>query len=469
MVLVFFSTQGERVLQKLKNNVNFESEIQQLVQKVIKEGEAIHSVRPAQDTTTDAFKAQLDEIGKYRGRPLYWPFISSGLGRGPFVVCQDGSVKLDLINGIGVHLLGHSHPRVLAAGIRGALQDTVNQGHLQPGEEYIEMSRKLIAMAKNSRLKHVWLSTCGTMANENALKMARQKNSPAKFVLSLENAFSGRSTMMAEITDNTDYKQGLPSYNEVLRIPFYDKFNPRSKEIALSALREHITKHPGQIAMFCFEPMLGEGGYRSAPLDFFIPLFEECRKNKIAIWADEVQTFLRTGEAFAFQTMGFGEYVDLCTIAKTAQVAATLYTEEYNPKPGLIAGTFAGATSALAAGNAILDEMSEGGYFGAQGKIAKIHQKFMQEFKKCAEGACRGLLEDPDGMGLMIAVTPFSGDKDKVNQLIKVLFKNGLMCYTCGKKPLRLRFLVPAIITDSEIEQAVQIIEKSILEIAKGT
>jgi acetylornithine/N-succinyldiaminopimelate aminotransferase len=47
-----------------------------------------------------------------------------------------------------------------------------------------------------------------------------------------------------------------------------------------------------------------------------------------------------------------------------------------------------------------------------------------------------------------------------------VLFKNGLMCYTCGKKPLRLRFLVPAIISDSEIELAVQIIEKSILELA---
>ncbi len=212
--------------------------------------------------------------------------------------------------------------------------------------------------------------------------------------------------------------------------------------------------------------MIGEGGYRSAPLDFFIPLFEECRKNKIAIWADEVQTFLRTGEAFAFQTMGFGEYVDLCTVAKTVQVAATLYTEEYNPKPGLIAGTFAGATAALSAGIAILDEMNDG-YFGPQGKIQKIHQKFITEFKKSMDGACRGLLEDPDGLGLMIAVTPFSGDKDKVNQLIKVLFKNGLMCYTCGKKPLRLRFLVPAIMQDRDIEKAVQIIEKSILEIAK--
>lgn len=456
------------MLQKMKNNINLDEEINRLVTKIVQQSEKITGVQKASENVTEEYQKQLDEIGKYRGRPLYWQYISSGLGRGPYVACQDGSVKLDLINGIGVHLLGHSHPRVLAAGVRGALQDTVNQGHLQPGEEYIEMSRKLVSLAKNSRLKHVWLSTCGTMANENALKMARQKNSPAKYVISMENAFSGRSTMMAEITDNPDYKQGLPSYNEVLRIPFYDKFNPRSRELSLSALREHIAKFPGQIATFCFEPMLGEGGYRSAPLDFFIPLFEECRKNKIAIWADEVQTFLRTGEAFAFQTMGFGEYIDLCTIAKTAQVAATLYTEEYNPKPGLIAGTFAGASSALEAGIAVIDEMTSGGYFGANGRIQKIHQKFINELKKSSEGACRGLLEDPDGLGLMIAVTPFSGDKDKVNQLIKVLFKNGLMCYTCGKKPLRLRFLVPAIIEDKDIEIAVQIIEKSILEIAKA-
>ncbi len=453
------------MLNKMNDVVNFEKEIEQLVGKVVAAGAPLTNVKPPDKDLEGEYKGHLDEIGGYRGRPLYWPYISSGLGRGPFVACQDGSVKLDLINGIGVHLLGHSHPRVLAAGVRGALQDTVNQGHLQPGEEYVQMSQRLLAVAKNSRLKHVWLSTCGTMANENALKMARQKNTPAKYIISMENAFAGRSTLMAEITDNPDYKQGLPSYNEVLRVPFFDKFNPRSRELSLNALREHISKHAGQIAAFCFEPMLGEGGYRSAPLDFFIPLFEECRKNKIAIWADEVQTFLRTGEAFAFQTMGFGEYVDICTVAKTVQVAATLYTEEYNPKPGLIAGTFAGATSALSAGLAILDEMSEG-YFGPQGKVAHVHKKFVQEFNKVIEGACRGLLEDPDGLGLMIAVTPFSGDKDKVNQLVKVLFKNGLMCYTCGKKPLRLRFLAPATITDGEIELAVKIVEKSILEIA---
>jgi 4-aminobutyrate aminotransferase-like enzyme len=442
--------------------------IHQLSAEIQKQSNQIVGVKPPSAETTTDFNKKLELIGAIRGRPLYWPFISSGLGNGPFVQCQDGSIKLDLINGIGVHLMGHSHPKVIEATVRGALQECVNQGHLQPGEEYVDMSDKILQLAKGSRLKHVWLSTCGTMANENALKMARQKNSPARLMIAMENAFAGRSTMMAEVTDNPGYKQGLPEYHEVLRVPFYDKFDPSSAEKTLKIFKEHVEKNKGNISTFCFEPMIGEGGYRSAPLEFYIPLFEECRKNNIAIWADEVQTFMRTGEAFAFQKIGFSEWVDICTIAKTAQVAATLYTSDYNPKPGLIAGTFAGATAALSAGVAILDEMSEGNYFGPDGKVQKIHNEFIAQMRALCEGSCKGLLEDPDGLGLMIAVTPFSGDAEKVNKLVKTLFKNGVMTYTCGKKPLRLRFLVPAVITKEQITTAVKILEESILEVNKG-
>ena len=74
---------------------------------------------------------------------------------------------------------------------------------MQPNNEYIKLTEKLVQIAgRKSRLKHAWFSTCGTMANENALKMARQKNSPAKYIFAMKNAFAGRSTMMAEVTDN---------------------------------------------------------------------------------------------------------------------------------------------------------------------------------------------------------------------------------------------------------------------------
>jgi acetylornithine/N-succinyldiaminopimelate aminotransferase len=360
--------------------------------------------------------------------------------------------------------MGHSHPRVIAASLKGALSDIVNQGNLQPNREYGDFLQKIVSLAgKNSRMKHGWLSTCGTMANECALKIARQKHSPARMILSFKNAFAGRSTMMAEVTDNPAYKQGLPEYNEVLRIPFYDKNNPKSGEEALNKMKEHIAHHPKNISCFVFEPMLGEGGYQAAPREFFIPLLDLCKANNIAVWADEIQTFSRTGELFAFETLGLSQYIDICTIAKTAQVGVTLYTEEYNPKPGLIAGTFSGASAALTAGMEILDILQEG-YLGPQGKIIQIHNKFISMLNGLNATTCKGLLTDAGGMGLMVAVTPYDGKKEKVDALLKRMFENGLVAFSCGKDPVRIRFLIPAIIQDADIEVAKQIIEKSVLQ-----
>jgi acetylornithine/N-succinyldiaminopimelate aminotransferase len=343
------------------------------------------------------------------------------------------------------------------------------QGNLEPGIEYAVAGKKLAELAgRNSRLKHCWFATCGTMANENALKIARQKHSPARYIIAMENAFAGRSTMMAEVTDNPAYKQGLPNYNEVLRIPFFDPKNPaRSCEAALNKFKEHIGNHPGDIAVFVFEPMLGEGGFKYGPREYFLPLFELCRANKIAIWADEVQTFMRTGELFAFETLKFGEYVDICTVAKTLQTGATLYTEEYNPQPGLIAGTFSGGSAALAAGVEVLKIISEEGYLGPEGKIAKLHKEFVGMLNRLNETTCKGLLQDAGGLGLMVAVTPFDGSKDIVTKLLFTLYKNGMIAFNCGRDPYRLRFLLPAILESKDIELAAQIIEKSMLELAE--
>src|SRR5690606_20276888 len=122
-----------------------------------------------------------------------------------------GSVKLDLINGIGVHILGHSHPVVVKGAIEGATSDIIMQGNLQPNREYVQMLEKLSDLAtRASRMNYVWLATCGTIANENALKICRQKRNGAKMIIAFSDAFAGRSTMMSEITDNPAYKVGQP-------------------------------------------------------------------------------------------------------------------------------------------------------------------------------------------------------------------------------------------------------------------
>ncbi|WP_413289605.1 aminotransferase class III-fold pyridoxal phosphate-dependent enzyme [Bdellovibrio sp. HCB337] len=450
--------------QQIDQSTKVQNLIKELVQEVTNLNSQVKTVQAPQPNFVDAGKTWVDRAGQFRGRPLHYPYVGTGAGRGPFVELEDGSIKLDLINGIGIHLMGHGNPRIMQAAVRGALSDIVTQGNLQPNKEYQQFTEKLVKLAgKNSRLKYAWLSTCGTMANENALKISRQKNSPARFVMSFANAFAGRSTMMAEVTDNPAYKVGLPTYNEVLRVPFFDKRDPKSGEKALNAIKDHVAKNEKNISAFAFEPMLGEGGYQAAPREFFVPMLEFCKEKGIAIWADEVQTFTRTGELFAFETLGLGQYIDICTLAKTAQVGATLYTEEYNPKPGLIAGTFSGSSTSLSVGLEILEMLQEG-FLGPNGRIMQIHKRFMSKLNELNETTCKGKVQDAGGMGLMIAFTPFDGKKEQVDALTKKLFNNGLVGFTCGKDPVRVRFLVPAIIQDEEIDLAIKIVEKTILE-----
>ena len=272
---------------QIQSSAQISKMIKDLVAEVTSINQKLVNVTAANNADTEKAKKMMEQVALFRGRPLHYPYIGTGAGRGPFVELEDGSVKLDLINGIGIHLFGHGHPKVIEAAVRGALADVVMQGNLQPNKEYLQFTEKLARLAsKNSRLKHSWFATCGTMANENALKLARQKKSPARKVLSFVNAFAGRSTMMAELTDNPAYRQGLPEYHEILRLPFYDKKDPQSTEKTLRKLKEHVAQHKNDISVFCFEPMLGEGGYQPANTEFFVPLLDFCKQEGIAIWAD---------------------------------------------------------------------------------------------------------------------------------------------------------------------------------------
>lgn len=454
---------------QIKNSSRVKTLIEQVVEEIGNTNKNLKNLSSSDEGLTSKYKVLLDEVAKTRGRPLFYPYIGSGAGRGVFVELEDGSVKIDLINGIGIHILGHSHPRILRACLEGALSDVVVQGNLQPNREYLEFSKKILNhVARVSRLKHSWITTCGTMANENALKMVRQKKTPARKVIAMRDAFAGRSTLMAEITDNPSFREGLPEYGEVLRVPFYDRANPKSSEISLNILKEHFSREASNICAFMFEPIQGEGGFRVPTREFLLPLLRFCRDQKIPVWADEVQTFCRTGELFAFETLGIGEYIDICTIAKTAQVGATLYTEEYNPKPGLISGTFAGTSVALAAGCEVLDILCSEGYLGPNGRVSEIYRVFVAMLDRLAKGSCRGAISDVDGMGLMIAFTPFGGTKEQALDLCKELFAKGVIAFNCGHGPHRIRFLIPATITNQEIDLVGNVLEKSIVSLKEA-
>jgi len=441
-------------------------QIKTLVNSYLENSSSIKEVCGPKADRVESLEQSAESIKESRGRPLFFNYVGSGRGNGPYVELEDGSVKMDLINGIGIHILGHSHPQILTKTVEASLSDAVMQGNLQPNKEYQKILKKLTDISsRHSNLKHAWLSPSGAMANENALKMCRQKTNGARMVISFNNAFAGRTTMMAELTDNDNYRQGLPRYNDVLRVPFYDKNNPNSSSEALEAFKTHVENHRGNICAFMFEPMQGEGGYRVAPREFFIPMLEICKKEGIPVFLDEVQTFCRTGYFFAYETLCLAEYVDVVSVAKTLQNGATFYTPEFNPKPGLVSGTFAGSTTALAAGLEILNELDKD-YMGPQGKIQKIHNAFTSMLKELNETTCKGMVSDVEGLGLMVAFTPFDGSKEKMLTLVKKLFENGVMGFGCGSGPYRMRFLLPAILEDEHIAEIKTILEKTLLEIS---
>jgi hypothetical protein len=108
---------------------------------------------------------------------------------------------------------------------------------------------------------------------------------------------------------------------------------------------------------------------------------ERCRAAGIAVWVDEVQTFARTGELFAYRTFGLEDLVDVVTCGKALQGSAVLFRARYNPKPGLVAGTYAGATVGLAVGARIISA-SGPGCLGPEG--ASPCWERVERFEICA-------------------------------------------------------------------------------------
>lgn len=417
----------------------------------------ITDIRPPTEGLKVEYQAMMDRAAAVKGRGLLYPYISSGMGNGALVELADGSVKWDMITGIGVHFLGHSHPGVIQAQLEAGLEDTTKHGNLQSGFAAYEFGEKLLSHAKkSSNLAHAFLTTSGAMANESALKVCYQKHAPASRVLAFEDCFMGRSVTMAQIGDSAGGRQGIPLSTLVDYMPFWndvlaERAGGATKFIdqCVKKLEHLIARYPGQYACFIFELVQGEGGFNTAPREFFTALMDVCKANNIAVWDDEIQTFGRSEQMFAYEMHDLGDYVDVFCVGKMTQVCATLYTEAYNPKGGLLSGTFTGNTSDFSVGKVLLDTLAEEGNYGPDGKFAAQHA----EFRKNAEAL---IAKHPDwfpaadlcsdlvgGVGGMMKLTPFGGDQAKIAKACKIAFEEGLICFWCGHGPYHLRFLPP--------------------------
>jgi acetylornithine aminotransferase len=422
-------------------------------------------VRPPRSELIAENQQWLDRLKVARGGAPWFPYLGSGLGRGVLVELIDGSVKLDFITGIGVHGLGHSDPGLLDAGVDAALEDTVMQGNLQQHRPSVLMAERLLQWANRhgATLAHCLLSTSGAMANENALKVALHARYPADRIIAFDNAFAGRSLALAALTDRPQYRTRLPLTLEVDYIPFFDERDADgSTERSANALKQLLARHPGRYAAIWLELVAGEGGYLPGDRAFFEVLLRQARDANVAVIFDEVQTFSRLSQPFAFQHFCLDEYADIVTLGKITQVCATLYRAELQPTAPILSQTFTGSSSAITCGLAVLDRLEEEQCFGPDGKNLRRHDYFVRGLERLAE-RYPSWISGPFCAGMMLAFTPGNGTAELARKLTLRLFENGLMSFVAGSNPTRVRFLPPpGITTEQHIDRALEILEQTI-------
>lgn len=439
--------------------------VAEAVAKIVAEVKAKSALLTGAKPPVEGFKQSYDEFMKraadVRGRGLLYPYLGSGVGNGALVEMLDGSVKWDMISGIGVHFFGHSDAELIGEAVKGCVDDTLKYGNLQSNFEAYEFCEALLNEAKkNSKLKYCYIATSGAMANENAIKVCYQRAQvvngvTAPRVIAFRDCFMGRSVTMTQIGDTAAYRQGVPLSTLVDYMPFYNAVEAealgKKKYIdgAIARLMEYVERYPKQHACFIFEMVQGEGGFNVGDRDYFKALMECCKAHKIAVWDDEIQTWGRLPRMFAYEVFDLGQYVDVFCVGKMTQACVTAFTEEFNPQPGLLSGTFLGEGVSFKVGQRVIERLRDGDYYGPTGRIAKLHESFVKQVHALAKKHPAWFPKVPEvqdiagGLGGMMRLTPFGGNKDKIMKACKTCFEEGVIVFYCGHGPHHVRMLPP--------------------------
>jgi 4-aminobutyrate aminotransferase-like enzyme len=213
-----------------------------------------------------------------------------------------------------------------------------------------------------------------------------------------------------------------------------------------------------------FELVQGEAGFRVAPREFFVPLMEILKERGIAVWVDEIQTFGRTGELFAFQRFDLAEYVDVVTVGKLLQNSALLFRAAYQPDPALISGTFAGTTVGMAVGRRIVEKLVQENYLGPNGRIAELEHATREQLTRLQQDL-PDAIRTFDGIGAMWSLEPVHASLTNIKALLHECYRNGLILYYAGfgEGPYRLRLFLPGgVLAVDELNEAVDILRFSL-------
>lgn len=364
-------------------------------------------------------------------------------GKGSYAYDENGKKYLDVSSGIGVNCLGYCD-RGWVEAVTEQLSQIQHMSNYFYSPQASLLAQRLCSLTPFSK---VWFGNSGAEANECAVKLAR-KYSFDKYgegrneIITLKNSFHGRTVTTLTATGQ-----------EVFHNYFFP-FTPGFKYVLPNDIEDMKSLINSRTCAVMIECVQGEGGVNILDKDYVRKLRQLCDEGDIVLIADEVQTGVgRTGKLFCYENFDIAPDVITCAkgLGGGLPIGACLCNEKLKGvlTPSTHGSTF-GANPAVCAGaNYVLSRVADKDFLR---QVAEKGDYLVSKLKNL-----RGV-KSVRGLGLMIGIEPQRGD---VHRLAEKCVKNGLLIITAKNL---LRMLPPLTITYQELDEAVQILEKTITE-----
>ena len=320
----------------------------------------------------------------------------------------------------------------------------------------------------------------GTECVEGALKLARHTTGRPRFIGFL-GGFHGRTMGSLAFTASkyTQQRGFFPTMPGVTHVPFPNDYRPlfagADQGAAVLDYIEHVlfasNVPPSEVAAILVEPIQGEGGYLVPPDGFLAGLRALCDRHGILLIFDEVQSGIgRTGRMFACEHWDVAP--DILLLAKGIAsgmpigliVAKRSIMQHWTR--GAHGNTFGGNPLCCAAALATLDLVEE--RYAAN--AARVGDYLMARLRALA--ARHPVIGEVRGRGLMIGMELVLDPVGKqparklCDALITRAFHRGLILLSCGASTVRL--MPPLLIGETEADEAVFLLEESLIEVLRG-
>ncbi len=373
------------------------------------------------------------------GWGMSYPFVQGKKGKGCYVEDIDGNVFLDFGSQICTNPLGYNHPDILSVlGKCGKFSPLKIAGQDFAIMEHAEMLEELLSICPRD-MDSAMLVNSGAEAVENCMKVALRKRPGAKYGVSFESAFHGRTLGALSMTNSKSVQKkgylAIPSK----RLP-YD-------ECAGGKLLRLIEQEGGngEIGFVIVEPVQGEGGYNIGGRKMLKDVRKITKTYGIPLICDEVQSGMgRTGEWWAHQHSGI--VPDIMGSAKALGIGAAIANKKrFGVEPGGLSSTWGGGHFIdLAIGMQTIRSIKKRKLLLNVKRMGVFLRKRLDELQEA-----HGMLENVRGVGLMNAFDV--GSANQRNSLILEMVKRGVVLLGTGRRGIRV--VPPYIVGEKEIDE----------------